>query len=123
VSVADAFEAMVSQKPYRNSMVGYQAMKNLLADNSRRFDPEVLKAFITAMGIYPIGSIVRLNNKVIGRVLETRANAPLRPTIQVLIDENGKVFRHEEGNVIDLLGGKNLYITQAVDFKELPEQQ
>jgi HD-GYP domain-containing protein (c-di-GMP phosphodiesterase class II) len=42
VSVADAFEAMVSEKPYRNSMMGYQAMTNLLSDNSRRVDPDVL---------------------------------------------------------------------------------
>jgi HD-GYP domain-containing protein (c-di-GMP phosphodiesterase class II) len=62
VSVADAFEAMVSQKSYRNSMVGYQAMKNLLSDNSRRFDPAVLTAFIQTMGSYPIGSIILLNN-------------------------------------------------------------
>ena len=33
ISVADAFEAMVSSKSWRNSMVGYQAMKNLLSDN------------------------------------------------------------------------------------------
>jgi HD-GYP domain-containing protein (c-di-GMP phosphodiesterase class II) len=122
VSIADAFEAMVSQKPYRNSMVGYQAMKNILADNSRRFDPEILKSFILTMGVYPIGSIVRLNNGTIARVNEVRASAPLRPKIQILIDEYKKVFRHEEGNIIDLLVEKNLYITKAMDAKELSEK-
>ncbi|MDR2245286.1 MAG: HD domain-containing protein [Treponema sp.] len=46
VSVADALEDMVSEKPYRNSMIGYQALKNILSDNSRRFDPDVLKTFV-----------------------------------------------------------------------------
>jgi HD-GYP domain-containing protein (c-di-GMP phosphodiesterase class II) len=122
VSVADSFEAMVSHKPYRNSMVGYQAMKNLLADNSRRFDPDVLKAFILTMGIYPIGSIVRLNDDTVARVTEVRPFAPLRPKIQVLIDEHKKVFRNEEGAFIDLLLEKKRYITKAMDLKEISEQ-
>jgi HD-GYP domain-containing protein (c-di-GMP phosphodiesterase class II) len=97
VSVADAFEAMVSQKPYRNSMIGYAAMKNLLSDNARRFDPEVLKAFIRSMGIYPIGSLVLLNNAAIARVLETHADAPLRPKIKIIVDEFGKHFKDDYG--------------------------
>ncbi|MCL2127937.1 MAG: HD domain-containing protein, partial [Treponema sp.] len=119
VSIADAFEAMVSPKPYRNSIVGYQAMKNLLADNSRRFDPDILKAFILTMGIYPIGSIVLLNNGVIARVSEARANAPLRPRIQIIIDEYKKIYKNEEGIIIDLLIEKNLYITKAMETSEL----
>ncbi|HET7839082.1 MAG TPA: HD-GYP domain-containing protein, partial [Rectinemataceae bacterium] len=79
VSVADAFEAMVSSKPYRNSMIGYAAMKALLSDNSRRFDPDIIKAFIKSMGIYPLGSTVLLNNAAIARVVETHPDAPLRP--------------------------------------------
>jgi HD-GYP domain-containing protein (c-di-GMP phosphodiesterase class II) len=83
--VADAFEAMVSEKSYRNSMVGTQALKNLLSDNSRRFDPDVLKAFIRPWASYPIGSIVLLNNGAVARVVEVHGEAPLRPRIRVLI--------------------------------------
>jgi HD-GYP domain-containing protein (c-di-GMP phosphodiesterase class II) len=118
VSVADAFEAMVSQKPYRNSMMGYQAMKNLLSDNLRRFDPDVIKAFIQTMGIYPIGSIILLNNGALARVTEVQAAAPLRPTIRILIDEFGKVFRQDEGDIIDLVVEKSLFIARAVVPKE-----
>ena len=118
VSVADAFEAMVSQKPYRNSMMGYQAMKNLLSDNLRRFYPDVIKAFIQTMGIYPIGSIILLNNGALARVVEVEATAPLRPKIRILIDEFGKVFKQNEGDEIDLLVEKSLFIARAVDPKE-----
>ncbi|MDR2133563.1 MAG: HD-GYP domain-containing protein [Treponema sp.] len=121
VSVADAFEAMVSQKSYRNSMMGYQAMKNLLSDNSRRFDPDILKAFIQTMGIYPIGSIVLLNNGALARVTEVHGEAPLRPKIRVLIDEFGKVFRQDEGDLTDLLTEKSLFIAKAVDPRELAQ--
>ena len=119
VSVADAFEAMVSQKPYRNPMMGYQAMKNLLSDNLRRFDPDVIKAFIQTMGIYPIGSIILLNNGAMARVVDVQASAPLRPTIRILADEFGKIFKNEEGDLIDLLVEKSLFIARAVDPKEI----
>jgi HD-GYP domain-containing protein (c-di-GMP phosphodiesterase class II) len=122
VSVADAFEAMVSHKPYRSPMMGYQAIKNLLSDNSRRFDPDVLKAFIQTMGIYPIGSIILLNNGSLGRVTEVHSDAPLRPKVRVLVDESGKVFKQDEGDMIDLLTKKSLFIAKAVDPKEIAKK-
>ncbi|MDR1306757.1 MAG: HD-GYP domain-containing protein [Treponema sp.] len=123
VSVADAFEAMVSEKPYRNSMMGYQAMKNLLSDNLRRFDPEVVKAFIKTMGIYPIGSIILLNNGAIARVAEVQGDAPLRPKIRILIDEFGKLYKQDEGDLIDLLTEKSLFIARALDPKEVMKKK
>jgi HD-GYP domain-containing protein (c-di-GMP phosphodiesterase class II) len=119
VSVCDAFEAMVSEKPYRNSMLGYQAMKNLLADNSRRFAPDVLKTLITVMGIYPIGSIVLLNNGAIARVVNVRKDAPLRPRLAVLMDQSGAVFQQDQGEHLDLLLEKSLYIVRAINPDEL----
>jgi len=115
VSVADAFEAMVSTKSYRNSMTGYVAMKNLLSDNSRRFDPDILKAFIKSMGIYPLGSLVLLNNAAIGRVVETHAEAPLRPKIRIVVDEFGNQSEGENGELLDLLAEKSLFIARAID--------
>jgi len=122
VSVADAFEAMVSKKPYRNSMMGYQAMKNLLSDNLRRFDPDVIKAFIQTMGIYPIGSIILLNNGALARVIDVQPTAPLRPTIRILADEFGNAFKNDSGDMVDLLIEKSLFIARAVDPKEIAEK-
>jgi len=118
VSVADAFEAMVSKKSYRESIVGYQAIKNMLADNARRFDPAVIMAFTKIMGIYPIGSIIKLNDESVARVLSVNSNAPLRPVIQLLVNKTGKVYKSGEGEVIDLLAEKTLFIKKAMDPSE-----
>jgi HD-GYP domain-containing protein (c-di-GMP phosphodiesterase class II) len=118
VSVADAFEAMVSKKAYRESIVGYQAIKNMLADNARRFDPAVIMAFTKIMGIYPIGSIIRLNDDSVARVLSVNSNAPLRPMVEILINKAGKVFKSGKGDVIDLLAEKTLFIKKAIDPAE-----
>ncbi len=123
ISVADAFEAMVSPKSYRDSMVGYKAMKNLLADNGRRFDPDIIKAMIQSVGIYPVGSIVLMNNSVIARVIESHKEAPLRPKIRVLIDEFATPFTQNEGDVIDLLENRNVFIARAIDPSEYQKVQ
>jgi len=119
VSVADAYEAMVSERPYRNSMIGYSAMKSILSDNGRRFDPVIIKAFLNSMGIFPIGSIVQLNDSSIGRVIETHASAPLRPKLELIIDEYGD--KYAEIQSIDLLEKKNLFVVRAIDLKELED--
>ena len=112
ISVADAFDAMVSKKPYRNSMTGYEAMKNLMSDNSHRFDPEILKAFIKIMGIYPVGQEVLLNDGAVAKVLESRQGSPLRPLVAILKSGSGSTF--SEGQNLDLLNQPNLYIVRAV---------
>lgn len=122
LSVTDAFEAMVSVRPYRNSMIGYKAMRQLLNDNSRRFDSKVLKTFIKIMGIYPLGSIVLLNDASIGRVVSTHSNAPLRPAIRLLMDANGNKYSEREAYV-DLMQDKSLFIARAINPNEMETEQ
>ena len=115
VSVADAFEAMVSKKSYRNSMIGYQAVRNLLSDNARRFDPAVIIAFTKIMGIYPIGSIVSLNDGSLARVVSIHIDAPMRPKVQMLTDRKGNALSTGSMAIIDLLEQRTLFIKQAID--------
>lgn len=119
IAVVDAFEAMVSKRPYRDSMIGYTAVRTILQGNGSRFDPDVLKVFIRTMGLYPIGSVVLLNNACIGRVVDVNNTAPLKPRIKAMIDPNGREYARDEGEIIDLAVRKNLFIARAVDPKEL----
>ena len=117
VAVADSYIAMINNRPHRGSIIGYSAMKNVLNDNGRHFDPKILKVFLESMGIYPIGSIVQLNNSAIGRVVETHMEAPLRPTVELIIDEYGNKLGERE--VVDLMAKKGVFIVKAVDPKTL----
>jgi len=121
VAVADSYIAMLNNRPHRNSMIGYTAMKNVLNDNGSHFDPKILKVFLESMGIYPIGSVVQLSTSAIGRVVETHADAPLRPAIELIIDEYGN--KRGEREVLDLLTRKGVFIVKAVDPKSLAAAQ
>ena len=115
IAVVDAFVAMTSQKAYRSALLGYDAMKTLLADKGRRFDYEVIKAMIQSIGVYPIGSIVLMNDTSIARVAGIAPDAPLRPLIRILIDETGHQYPNNKGKLIDLRAYKNTFIIKAVD--------
>ena len=118
-AVADAYEAMINIRPYRSSLIGYSAMKGILSDNGKHFDPQVLKAFLESVGIYPVGSILQLNNSSIGRVVANQKAVPLRPKIELLVDEYG--VRVIEREIIDLLEKKKLFIVKAIDPKTVNE--
>lgn len=115
IAVVDAFVAMTSPKAYRNALLGYDAMKTLLADKGRRFDYEIIKVLIQSVGVYPIGSVVLMNDTSIVRVVGIAPEAPLRPLIRVLIDESGRLFPNNTGKLIDLREYKNIFIVKTVD--------
>lgn len=119
VSVADAFDAMVKDRPYRNSLIGYTAMRQILNDNSRRYDAEIIKVFIQSLGIYPIGSIVILNDGTIGRVVKIHKDAPLRPELSVIVDKTGANVKHNDEQIVNLLDQKELFIAKAINPQEL----
>jgi hypothetical protein len=115
LAISDAFVAMMSKKAYRNMMTAYQAMKTLLSENGLCFSPEILKLFVRIIGIYPIGSGVLLSDNSIARIVNVNAESPLRPVIEVIVDENGDTV--EKDGKIDLFTNKKLFITCAIDIK------
>ncbi|RPJ08213.1 MAG: HD-GYP domain-containing protein [Spirochaetaceae bacterium] len=115
VSVADAYVAMINERPYRDQMIGYDAIKNIISDNFKRFDPAVVKSFLKGMGIYPIGSIVLLNDSSIGRVVSTHASAPLRPRVEIIMNQRGE--KVDDELTINLHERSDLFIMRAIDPK------
>jgi HD-GYP domain-containing protein (c-di-GMP phosphodiesterase class II) len=87
IAVADVYDACISHRKYRARLTPHVTLKQLLRD-SHLFDLKVLKAFVAAMGIYPIGSYVRLNTGEVGKVVGCNPNEPFRPDIQMLIDRD-----------------------------------
>jgi HD-GYP domain-containing protein (c-di-GMP phosphodiesterase class II) len=119
LSVVDAYEAMVRERPYRDSMIGYRAMKEILNDNSRRFDSEILKVFLKSMGIYPVGSIVILNDGSVAKVIRNHNQVPLRPIVRILVSSSGRKLSAEQQKDIDLFNESDSFIVKAVSVGEM----
>lgn len=87
IGIADVYDACLSMRKYRKRMTPYDALKNLLG-KSRMFDIRILKALVTSMAIYPIGSFVRLNTGEIAKVIGINQGYPFRPEIRIYLDRN-----------------------------------
>ncbi|WP_020612775.1 HD-GYP domain-containing protein [Sediminispirochaeta bajacaliforniensis] len=119
ISVADAYEAMIRDRPYRGSMIGYKAVRQVLNDNGRRYDSDILKVFIKSMGVYPPGSVVILQDGSVGKVIRNHRDVPLRPVVRVLVNSDGERLVSGRQREVDLLVTPDAFIARAVHPREL----
>lgn len=115
-SIADSYESQISNRSYREKVGAYHAMKNLLASGVNKFDPEILKIFLSRMSVYPIGSLVELNDQTVGLVIGSITEKPLRPIIKLIF--NNKREKITETRIINLLEDTTKYITKVMNEKE-----
>lgn len=107
-AIADVYDALTTDRPYRVAMSPYDAIKIIMSGVDTQFDPEILQHFIKRFSLYPNGSLVKLSDGSIGMVLKINQSAVLRPTIKILRNADGKVTK---GRVeLDLMSEKTLYI-------------
>lgn len=107
-AIADVYDALTTDRPYRVAMTPYDAIKIIMSGVDTQFDPDILKHFIKRFSLYPNGSLVKLNDGSIGMVLKINQSAVLRPTIKILRDASGA---RAKGRVeVDLMTEKTLYI-------------
>src|SRR3972149_1083417 len=57
--------------------------------SGRHFNPDMLKAFMNMMGLYPVGTMVRLTNGEIGIVTRLNDGTPEKPVVKILYGEDG----------------------------------
>ncbi|MCX8028958.1 MAG: HD domain-containing protein [Brevinematales bacterium] len=110
--IVDTYEAMIRKRVYRDRMMSFEAMKNILAEGSTKFDPDILKVFIRMMSIYPVGSYVMLNTRAIAKVISSDPASPFRPIVKVIYDEFGTKI--DDGEIIKLSEENNIYIIKPV---------
>ncbi len=89
VSVADTYDALISDRCYRRKWSSNQAVNYLIENAETKFDTKLVSVLIKQIAIYPNGSMVRISDNSIGIIKEQNKNFPLRPIIRVIIDSNG----------------------------------
>lgn len=116
-SIADSYEAQISNRSYKNRVFFYHAMRHLLSSGVSRFDPVILKVFLSRMSVYPIGSLVELNDGRIGIVIGSIPEKPLRPMVKVVFDSMKK--RVEKTEILNLLEDTSVFIVKALAEEEV----
>lgn len=112
-AVADVYDALTTDRPYRAGMSPYEAIKILNAGIDNHFDPKILTAFIRKFSLYPAGSLVELNDGSYAMVLKNNSISVIRPIIKILVDSSGQ--RLKKRVEINLLEHKELFIKGPAD--------
>jgi len=81
-AIEDVYDAMTGDCAYRKGQEPVQVLRYLMS-KPNLFDQELVQKFIKYMGVYPVGSLVQLNNDKIAVVLEGNRVEPLKPTVKV----------------------------------------
>ena len=108
VSVTNEFDNLVAGSAMSTGMELHLAYEAIVAQASTSFDPDVSKAFLSKIALYPAGTYVHLTTGQIGVVTKVIPLAQNRPTIKIIADENGMLLAQPVD--IDLVGRENLTI-------------
>lgn len=118
-AVADIFDALVADRPYRKGMLPHEAYEVMMTLANTYVDQEILHLFLTHVAIYPLGSVVLLDNGQHAVVTQVRQKLQTRPHVRLLTDRQGQLLREQPE--IDMTKHLTLMITRILKEKEVFE--
>jgi putative nucleotidyltransferase with HDIG domain len=123
-AICDVYDAITSDRPYKEGWCPAVSIQKM-ADWSGHFDKKIFNAFVKCVGIYPVGTLVRLESGRIGVVMEQHAKSLLTPKVKVFFSARSRV--PIEQSVVDLakrVGEDRIVTREKVEdwgFKDIDE--
>ncbi|MCF6353834.1 MAG: HD-GYP domain-containing protein [Candidatus Polarisedimenticolaceae bacterium] len=117
VALVNAYDNLCNQKDPSKSCSPYEAISTLFAKERHRFNKEKITLFITSMGVYPPGTVVKLSDETIAVVMSINPNALLAPKV-MLYDAD---IPSTEARMLNL-DNAGLKIVDSIRVSSLPEE-
>ena len=119
LGLLDVYEAIIHPRRQHDAFCPSKAIKQVIETRNEWFAPQMVRALLEAVSVYPVETYVLLNTGQIGRVIATHRKNPLRPTIEIRTDHNRQWL--PESKEINLQEYPVLSIVKSLDTREFEE--
>jgi putative nucleotidyltransferase with HDIG domain len=99
-AVCDVYDAITSNRPYKSGWDPAESLRKMAEWANGHFDGKVFQAFVKSLGIYPIGSLVKLSSGRLGVVVDQTSKSLTTPCVKVFFSTKSNMRIVPE--VIDL---------------------
>lgn len=82
LAVADTYDAMTSDRAYRNAFSASETVEYLMGTGDQLYDSNIIDVFIKCVTVYPVGTCVELSDGTQGIVLKNYSDCVLRPMVR-----------------------------------------
>lgn len=113
VALCDVYEALVSNRPYKEPALPSNAMEYIMASSGSHFDPALVECFVKEVSIYPVGTLLELSNGYRGKVVRNLKSFGLRPRVRVIADEKDRPM-DQIWELKNLMKYRNITITRVI---------
>lgn len=114
-AVCDVYDAITSNRPYKLGWDPAESLRKMAEWAKGHFDAKVFQAFVKSLGIYPIGSLVKLTSGRLGVVVEQTGKSLTTPVVKVFFSTKSNMRIVPE--LVDL---SNARATEKIVCREDP---
>lgn len=115
-AIADTFDALTSDRPYRTGFSNEQALKILRGEENTKLDGEFIEMLTHHISLIPNGTVVLLSTGDIAVVIKENTKYPYAPVVKLLFNSSHQKYNNSKN--VDLLERKTIRIKRILSSGE-----
>ncbi|MFC1748133.1 HD-GYP domain-containing protein [Pseudomonadota bacterium] len=91
-AIVDVYDALTSDRCYKKAWEPTFTLGKMLEWGNDHFGQNLVHQFVRCVGIYPVGTLVRLDSNMVAVVVDQNENDLLLPIVRIVFDEARKRY-------------------------------